>query len=198
MAEWPGRTPEEIYMPPRPDADDVVAGSERFSDDELAAAHERLQADADALAHEGIRLMSFGRQDGRLAIEYCAPERERAEDILLDRYGGFATLAYQGASRWALRPQPFGSWLAEENRLHVFYGLGLNGERPGPCVAAECSDGVVVALSVLDWIGAKRLLGGFTPSHATVELAAPVGDRPVIDNAANRARPHWRHVTASR
>jgi hypothetical protein len=191
MAEWPGRTPDEIYVPAQPSPDDVLGGSERFPDDELAAAHERVRAEADALASEGIHLMGFGRQGGRLAIEYWAPERERAEGLLLDRYGRFATLAYQGASRWGLRPQPFGSWLAEDNRLHVFYGLGLNGERPGRCVAAECEDGVVVALSVLDWLGAKTLRGGFTPSHATVELAAPVGDRAVIDNAANRARPHW-------
>ena len=48
--------------------------------------------------------------------------------------------------------------------------------------------------SVLDWLGPKTLVGAFTPEHATVELAAPVAERVVVDNADNRARPHWTQV----
>lgn len=48
---------------------------------------------------------------------------------------------------------------------------------------------MIVSVFVADWRGAKTLIGGFTPSHVTVELAAPLGDRTVIDNAANLARP---------
>jgi hypothetical protein len=109
-----------------------------------------------------------------------------------------AALTYRGAARSGLRPQPFGSWLAEGDRLHVFYGPGLKRERPGRCVAVECEDGVIVALSILDWLGPKSLLGGFNPFARTVELAAPLGGRPLIDNADDRARPHWTDVTASR
>jgi hypothetical protein len=53
---------------------------------------------------------------------------------------------------------------------------------------------VLVALTILDRRGAKRLIGGFTPSHATVRLAHPLGDRVVIDDAHNRVRPHWTDV----
>lgn len=76
-------------------------------------------------------------------------------------------------------------------RLHVFYGLQHNGERPGSCQAFEDDNAVVVSLTVSDWHGAKTLIGGFTPSHATVELSRPLGDRVVIDDSANRVRPHW-------
>ena len=53
---------------------------------------------------------------------------------------------------------------------------------------------MIVALTILDWRGAKTLIGGFIPSHATVRLDSPVGDRVVIDDAENRARPHWKQA----
>lgn len=174
----------------------VVIEPARYSERELTALHERVNAEMDALARDGIYLVSTAPLAGGIAIEYVATGAERAERILRERFGAFATLTYRRASLRGLRPQPFGSWLAEGSRLHVFYGLGRNGERPGPCAAAETDDGVIVQLSILDWLGAKTLIGGFIPAHATVELAAPLGDRPVIDNADNRARPHW--TTASR
>jgi hypothetical protein len=177
--------------------DRVVVESARRSAREVEALHERVRAEAPELAEAGIHLTSTGRIRDRLAISYYTADPAGAERILHARYGDFATFACQGASRWGLRPQAFGSWLAEGSRLHVFYGLGRNGERPGTCTAGDSDDGVIVQLSILDWLGAKTLIGGFTPAHATVELAAPLGDRPVIDNADNRARPHWTRVTAA-
>ena len=50
-------------------------------------------------------------------------------------------------------------------------------------------------LSVLDWLGAKTLRGGFTLSQAAVELAAPLAGRTVVGNVDNRARPHWTMAT---
>lgn len=179
-------------------SDRVIVEPARRSAREVRALHERVQTEWRELEPEGIHVSSYGPRRDRVAISYYATHPARAERLLAARWGDFATFSWLGASRRGLRPQPFGSWLVEGNRLHVFYGLGRNGERPGPCTAAEAEDGVIVQLSILDWLGPKRLLGGFTPEHATVELAAPLGERPVIDNADNRARPHWTEVTASR
>src|SRR5690242_15132673 len=177
--------------------DRVLVEPARRSAREVEALHERVRAEAAELAQEGIRLSSTGPRRDRLALAYWAADAAGAERVLHERYGDFATFAYLGASPRGLSPQAFGSWLAEGSRLHVFYGLGRNGERPGTCTVVESDDGVIVQLSVLDWLGAKTLIGGFTPAHATVELAARLGDRPVIDNADNRARPHWTQVTAA-
>jgi hypothetical protein len=96
-----------------------------------------------------------------------------------------------GASRHVLAPHPFGSWLANGNLLHVFYGLPHNGEQPAAGVFTELGDSVIIALMIRDWRGAKTLRGGFSPAHVTLELKAPLGDRIVIDNFDNRVRPHW-------
>jgi hypothetical protein len=48
---------------------------------------------------------------------------------------------------------------------------------------------------IKDRRGWKTFVGGFTPSHATIALARPLGGRVVIDDSANRARPHWTAVT---
>jgi hypothetical protein len=165
---------------------------------DVEALHGRVQADWQELASEGIHLVSSWPHRDQIALEYYAADQARAEHILTARYGDFATFEYHSAARRGLPPQPFGSWLAEGTSLHVFYGLGRNGERPGTCAASETDDGVIVQPSVLDWLGAKTLVGGFTPAHATVELAAALSDRSVIDNADNRARPHRTAVTASR
>jgi hypothetical protein len=74
----------------------------------------------------------------------------------------------------------------------VFYALPRNGEKPGGCTCVERPEAVIVALTILDWCAAKTLVGGFTPSHATVALDEPLGDRAVVDSFDNRARPHWK------
>jgi hypothetical protein len=123
----------------------------------------------------------------RLVIDSAA----FTERVLRDRFGEFATIRYQGASNHSFRRFPFGSWLADKDRLHVFYGLPHNGERPGGCQAFETESGVIVSLTILDWRGAKTLIGGFIPSRATVQLREPLGDRIVTDDAENRSRRHW-------
>jgi hypothetical protein len=94
-------------------------------------------------------------------------------------------LTYLGASRWYLRPQPFGSWLADGHTL-----------QPGGCVMIEREDCVLVSLTIVDWLGAKTRRGGFTRSHATVALQTELGQRAVVDCSENRARPHWRTAAA--
>jgi hypothetical protein len=177
--------------------DRVVVVEAPFSCRELEELHTRVVRAADDLRREGIHLMESGPHEGLIAIAYYAADAERAERVLRERFGAFATFAHRGASLRGLRPQPFGSWHAEGRTLRVFYGLERNGERPGMCTAVELDDAVIVQLSILDSLGAKTLIGGFTPAHATVELAAPVAERIVVDNADNRARPHWTQVTAA-
>jgi hypothetical protein len=51
---------------------------------------------------------------------------------------------------------------------------------------------VIVSLMIVDWLGNKTLIGGFTPCDTTVTLNSELGDRAVIDNFDNHARPHWK------
>lgn len=158
---------------------------------EARALQERVRVEAEDLLELGIRVSSHGHSRKGFSIHYWAPDHRRAERILRERFGREPRLSWLGASPHVLRQQPFGSWEAEGNTLHVFYALGRNGEKPADCRALELEDSVIVALQIQDWLGAKTLIGGFIASQATVELKAPLGERSVIDNAENRARPHW-------
>jgi hypothetical protein len=137
----------------------------------------RLRNDSEVLTQDGIRLSGFGNGRDGFDIAFYAWDQQEAERFLRDRYGASLILDYRGAGPHTFRAFPFASWLAEGDLLHVFYALAHNGERAGGCVAYED--------------GPKRLVGGFTPSHATMQLERPLGSRVVIDDHANRVRPHW-------
>jgi hypothetical protein len=173
-------------------ADRVVVETARFTADQLRGYQREVSSHAEQLAAQGIFVTAHRPRPSGVAIEYFATDHDRAQAVLQDLFGGFADLDYQGASRYAVRPHPFGSWHADGDHLHVFYALPHNGERPAGCTATELQDSVIVALTILDWRGAKTLRGGFTPTHATVQLQSSLGERAVIDNAQNVARPHWR------
>lgn len=119
-------------------------------------------------------------------------DEKRGAALLRQRCGEETPLHYLGASLRGRRPHRFGSWSADGRSLHVFYALPRNGEEAGGAVVAEREDCVIVSLTIVDWLGAKTLIGGFRPSHATVPLAAELGERRVIDNHANLVRPHWK------
>jgi hypothetical protein len=174
--------------------DRVVIDSVTLTDPELRDRMEQVMAQAAALADQGIFLTRHSVGVDGLAIDYLAAHQQRAQRVLEDRFGEFATIRYRGASNHTFRPSPFGSWLADADKLHVFYGLPQNGERPGSCQAFETERAVIVSLTILDWRGAKTLIGGFVPLHATVMLREPLGDRTVIDDSENRSRPHWTHA----
>src|SRR5581483_7560869 len=173
------------------DPDRLVIDTAAFTDAELRRRSEQVSAESKQLAADGIFLTGFGTGLDGFVIQYVAANFARADRVLHDMFGDFATIHYRGASNHTFRDFPFGSWLAEGDRLHVFYGLPHNGERPAGCQAFETESAVIVSLTILDWRAAKTLVGGFFPSHATVWLREPLGDRSVIDNAENRARPHW-------
>jgi hypothetical protein len=176
------------------DPERLVIDAATVTEAELARRGEKVRAQSEQLAADGIILTRSGTGVEGFVIEYLAADFERADRVLHDRFGDFATIRYRGASNHTFRAFPFGSWLAEGDRLHVFYALPRNGEQPGGCQVFETESAVVVALTIKDWRGAKTLVGGFIASHETVQLRDPLGVRSVIDDAENRARPHWTDV----
>jgi hypothetical protein len=176
------------------DPERLIVEQVALTEAELARRGHEVRAQSEQLATQGIFVTRSGKRLEGFVIEYLAADFTRAERIMQDRFGDFAKIRYCGATNHTFRPFPFGSWLAEEDRLHVFYGLSRNGERSGGCQVLETETAVVVALMVKDWHGAKTLVGGFRASHETVQLREPLGDRAVIDDAHNRARPHWTQV----
>jgi hypothetical protein len=176
------------------DSDRIVIEAATFTQAELRSRGTDVAAQSQELATNGIFLTFHGMCVDGFVIEYLAADFERAERVLQARFGEFATIRYRGASSHKFRSFPFGSWLSDADQVHLFYGLPRNGERPGGCEAFETESAVIVSLQILDWRGAKTLIGGFIPSHATIQLHAPIGTRSVIDDAENPSRPHWTKV----
>ena len=172
-------------------ADRVIVEHTTATEQDLRDLQQRVHEQSDDLKAHGIFLSMHGTTIDGFKIEYQAWDPEAAEKTLRERFGAVPVLHWRGASNHTFKPFPFGSWLTEGHRLVVFYGLPHNGEAPGSCQAFEDETSVVVSLTIKDWLGAKTLIGGFTPSHATIDLARQLDDRVVIDASANRARPHW-------
>lgn len=173
------------------DPERLVIDSAKVTEVELHARRRDVMAQTEPLAEQGILLTRHGSGVDGFEIAFLAADEARGTRVLQERFGDFATIRYDGASNHTFRSMPFGSWLADEEQLHLFYALPRNGERPGGAHVFETEHAVIVALTVLDWRGAKTLVGGFIAAHATVQLKAPLGDRVVIDDSENRARPHW-------
>jgi hypothetical protein len=150
---------------------------------------EQIGAERDALAEAGIDVAAWGPAEDGVELSYFAADRQRAEAVLAQRFGPVVIAERLGPSRCAEVPQRFGGWRADGSQLTVFYGLPHNGERPGNCTVEEQSDRVIVSLTILDPQGPKTLAGGSKPSHATVQLTAPLGGRLVIDASDGRPRP---------
>ena len=153
----------------------------------------------DQLRTEGIKLSAWGaRPSGEVRVDFMAADRTAAEQILHQRFGSIVRPEWKGGtSSHTLQPFEFGSWHATDGSLTVFYGLPHNGERFGTCHAFETDDAVVVSLQLLVPRGWRTAVGGFQPSNASVHLQRPLGRRSVIDDSANRARPHWSTIEGS-
>jgi hypothetical protein len=139
----------------------------------------------------GSSSSGWGVADQCVELAYFAADRETAQRVLRGRYPPQVRLNWIGPASMAEVAQPFGSWVVDGTRLTVFYPLAHNGERPGTCTVDEHPDRVVVSLTILAPQGASTLIGGFTPSHATVDLNEPLGHRTVIDAAHDLARLEW-------
>jgi hypothetical protein len=173
------------------DPERVVIDHALMTEDDGRRLQEVARAQQSALAEQGIFLTMSGQGIEGFEIEYLAWHPSAAEVTLRQLFGDGVILRCRGASSRAFSTFPFASWHAEDEQLHVFYGLPHNGEGTGGCQASEDDGAVVVSLTIKDWRGAKTLIGGFTPSHATVTLARPFGKHVVIDDSANLVRPHW-------
>jgi hypothetical protein len=172
-------------------AEPIIVSQARYSQRELSEFQERVSQDQTMLADLGIDLHSSGPHHDGLHVDYFAADQPRAEALLRDRYGPMVIPNWIGSSAEVEEPQTFGSYISEGTTLTVFYALDINADRPGNCTVQEYADRVVVSLTILAWKGARTLVGGWRPSHASVELSRPVGDRTVIDAAAGVARPGW-------
>ena len=193
MSEWPAPELKAVYEPTRSSAPARDPGAlwGTVGSEELRARSELRERHEQELGEHGVYI-SFAASG---AIEYFAFDQGHAEQLLRERCTEGTELRYLGASMRVLCPHPFGSWLADGRLLHVFYALPRNGAQFAGCAFAQRADCVIVALSIVDWLGWKTLIGGFTPSHATVTLDAELDARPVIDNFDNHSRPHWK-ITA--
>ena len=136
-------------------ADRVVVDHAVTSERESRRLQAEIHAARSQLADQGIFVTRHGQGVDGLELEYLAWDPGLAEETLRDRFGVEVTLRYRGASNHTFRPFPFASWHAEDDLLHVFYGLPHNGEGPGDCQAFEDDDAVVVSLTVKDCRGAK-------------------------------------------
>jgi hypothetical protein len=171
------------------DADRVIVAAALYSGRELHALGERISAEREELVALGIDPSSWGPEKDCVSLRYFAADREHARRTLSERYGPMLVSEWLGPSGLAEAPRPFGSWVADGSQLTVFYALAH--DRPGTCRAEEHADRVLVALSVLAPQGAVNGAFLWRPSHATVQLRAPLDQRLVIDAAENVPRPRW-------
>ena len=176
--------------------DRLKFGSARFTVEETERRTQAIWDESDDLEAAGIQLTGSGaRPSGEITVDFTAADPDRAEQVLRERFGEIVQPHWQGGTAThTFRAFAFGSWLCEDDRLTVFYGLPHNGERFGGCQTFETDRTVVVSLQILAPRGWSTLIGGFTPSHVTVRLERPLEQRLVIDDSANRARPHWTQV----
>jgi hypothetical protein len=172
-------------------SDRVIVTEAEHSEDELRGLCDRIHEDMPALRDRGIELSGSRIADQCVELDYFSADRDTAQRILRERYPPEVRLNRIGPASMAEVPQPFGSWIIDATQLTVFYPLPHNGERPGSCTVEEHPDRVSVSLTILAPQGASTLIGGFTPSHATVDLKETLGRRTVIDVAHDRPRPEW-------
>ena len=163
----------------------------RYSERELRELSDRISADRDELAELGIEIAMLGPGDGEVGLGYFAADRKDSERVLTERYGPALDPSWLGRESVAEEPHPFGSWIAEDRRLTVFYALPHDCA-PGTCTVQELPDRVIVSLTIRVPQLIRAEGAGFKPSHATIELDTPLGERIVVDNAHNVERPEWR------
>jgi hypothetical protein len=204
MSDWPPTDDPAIYVPPgdtdtrSPDGTDARSTAQRsevpagLTEEQIERQSDAVFEQMDELAALGIELLGSSiKPTGEIEVQYMAGDQHAAEQVFRERFGEIVRPRWEGATRApTFTAFAFGSWLSEEDRLTVFYGLPLNGQRPGGCLAFETEQAVIVSLQILTPRGPRTLIGGFTPSHATVRLERPLGQRAVIDDPANRSRPH--------
>jgi hypothetical protein len=204
MSRWPKSGDRDAFFPPhiaepwakqeaepanRPEASPPA---ERLAGRELHALQARIEADWDELVERGVDIASLGVADDRLELQYCAVDREATASMLAARYGPAVRPVWLGQSRTVEVPKAFGSWHAENTTLTLFYGLNVNTEQAARVLFVELRYLVIVTVIVSRVVvGPITAAGGSHPTHSTIELAEPLGDRVVLDAAAAPPRPRW-------
>lgn len=205
MSRWPEGRDREAFFPPH--VTEPWAGqetepatvweapppAERLSGRELHALQSQIDADWDELVKLGLDIASLGVRDGCVALEYCAADREATASMLTARYGPAVCPVWLGESRTVEVPKAFGAWIAENTSLTVFYGLDVNTEQAARVLLVELPYLVIVTVIVSRVVvGPITAAAGFRPTHSTMQLEEPLGDRVVLDAAAAPLRPRWR------
>jgi hypothetical protein len=204
MSRWPESRDHEAFFPPpatEPWAEqetqpvtlwEAPPAAERLSGRKLHALQSRVETDWDELVKLGVDIASLGVGDGSVELEYCAADRETTASMLTARYGPALCPLWLGESRTVEVPKAFGTWIAENTTLTVFYGLDVNTEQTARVLCVELRYLVIVTVLVSRVVvGPITAAGGSTPTHSTMDLEEPLGDRVVLDAAAAPARPRW-------
>jgi hypothetical protein len=160
---------------------------------ELRAIEDRIDADTPQLTDAGLRLESVWSKPERGVVEVYViggSDESAVAELFAGRYGEAVVVVWLGPRPHREVAHPFASWTSEGHRIRVFFALDHNGQRPGKArVERETDEHIVIALSRLEPVGRKTLIGGFAAHQADVELRAPVGSRAVVDASAGVARP---------
>jgi hypothetical protein len=204
MSPWPESSDRDAFFPA--DATEpwtkqaaqpatpskALPRAERLPGRALHALQSQLEADRDELVKLGLDVTSVAVGDGYLELEYCAADREATASLLTRRYGPAVCPVWLGPSRTVEVPKAFGSWIAENTTLTVFYGLDINTEQAARVLCVELRYLVIVTVTVSRVIvGPITAAAGSDLTHSMIELEEPLGDRLVLDAAAAPHRPRW-------
>jgi hypothetical protein len=160
---------------------------------ELQAIAERIAADRQELRAAGFQvpLLWPDPDRGVVTVQLIGgSDKAAASESFARRYGDAVAVEWLGPHPLREVAQPFGSWVSEDRRIRVFFGLDHNGQERGDArVVQETDERIVIAVSRLQPVGPTTLIGGFRPHHADLELREPVGGRAVVDAGAGVVRP---------
>jgi len=183
IAGVPGQ--ERVRFEPRP-----------FPLAELEALGDQVETAIDELETLGIVFQeSWSDPDaGVYEVVVAGPDEDGGRAALHERFGERLRVNWSARGPFEPRPRAFASWAADGRILTLHCWHDLNGEAPGPCVVTEHADRVEIELQILTPTGPTTLIGGWEPVRTTVELAAPLGARTVVDRVGNVPRPSWQEL----
>ena len=189
IAGVPGK--ERVRFEPRPL---LLAELKALRDQVLTAA---LELETHGIVVQGGSLdpnAGIDLEAGVVEVDVEGPDEDEGRALLRERFGERLGVVWSASGQFEARPRAFASWAADGRALTLHSWHDVNGEAPGPCVVTEHADRVEVELQILTPTGTTTLIGGWRPVRTTVELAAPLGARTVIDRVGNVPRPSWQEL----
>ena len=163
---------------------------------ELEALGDQVMAVEGELETLGIVIQeaSVDPDAGVFEVVVVGPDEAVGRALLRKRFGERVRVVWSASGPFEPRPRAFASWAVDGPALTLHSWHDWNGEAPGPCVVTEHADRVDVELQILTPTGPTTLIGGWMPVRTTVELAAPLGARTVVDRVGNVPRPSWQEL----